>query len=49
MTLDYSVPGQVQISMFDYIEEILTAFDKAEPKCTSTKIECGARQSFQGE
>ena len=37
MTLDYTVPSQVQISMFDYIDEILTAFDKAEPKCSSTK------------
>jgi hypothetical protein len=30
MTLDYSVKGQVKISMIDYIDEILTAFDKAE-------------------
>jgi len=32
MTLDYSVPGQVKISMQQYIDEILEAFDKAEPK-----------------
>jgi hypothetical protein len=37
MTLDYSVKGQVKISMFDYIDEILTAFDKAEPKGGGTK------------
>jgi hypothetical protein len=38
MTLDYTVRGQVKITMFDYIDEILTAFDKAEPKggCTKT-------------
>ena len=35
MTLDYSVKGQVQISMIDYIDEILSAFDKAEPETTS--------------
>jgi hypothetical protein len=32
MTLDYSVPGQVRISMIDYVDEILSAFDKAVPK-----------------
>ena len=31
MTLDYRIKGQVQISMIDYIDEILSAFDKAEP------------------
>ena len=24
MTLDYIVPGQVQITMFDYVDEIIT-------------------------
>jgi hypothetical protein len=32
MTLDYSVPGQVKITMLDYVDAILAAFDKAEPK-----------------
>jgi hypothetical protein len=32
MTLDYTVRGQVKITMFDYVDEILNAFDKAEPK-----------------
>jgi hypothetical protein len=32
MTMDYTVCGQVKITMFDYIDYILTAFDKAEPK-----------------
>jgi hypothetical protein len=38
MTLDYSVPGQVKITMLEYVNEILAAFDKAEPKggCTKT-------------
>jgi hypothetical protein len=37
MTLDYTVCGQVTITMFDYVDEILTAFDKAEPKGGGTK------------
>jgi hypothetical protein len=32
MTLDYTVRGQVKITMFDYVVEILTAFDLAELK-----------------
>ena len=31
MTLDYSVPGQVKISMFDYVKDIIKAFDEAVP------------------
>jgi hypothetical protein len=37
MTLDYTVRRQVKISMFDYVNEILTAFDKAEPDGAGTK------------
>jgi hypothetical protein len=37
MTLQYTVCGQVKIIMFDYVDEILTAFDKAEPKGGGTK------------
>jgi hypothetical protein len=37
MTLDYTLRGQVKITMFDYIDEILTAFDNAEPKGGVTK------------
>jgi hypothetical protein len=29
MTLDYTVCGQVKITMFNYVDEIITAFDKA--------------------
>jgi hypothetical protein len=32
MTLDYTVPGQVKITMFDYFDKIIAAFDNAEPK-----------------
>jgi hypothetical protein len=37
MTLDYSVPGQVKIKILDYVDEILAAFDNAEPKGGGTK------------
>jgi hypothetical protein len=32
MTLDYIVPGQVKITMRDYVDELQAAFDKVEPK-----------------
>jgi hypothetical protein len=37
MTLDYTIRGQVKITTFDYVDEILAAFDKAEPKGGGTK------------
>jgi hypothetical protein len=37
MTLDYTVHGQVNISMFDYVNKIINDFDKAEPKGGGTK------------
>jgi hypothetical protein len=37
MTLDYSIPGQVKITMLDYADEILAVFDKVEPKGGGTK------------
>ena len=37
MTLDYTKVGQVNITMLDYIDEILDDFDKAGPTGGSTK------------
>jgi hypothetical protein len=37
MTLDYTIRGQVKITMFDCVDEIITALDKAEPKGGGTK------------
>jgi hypothetical protein len=37
MTLDYTVCGQVKITMLDYVDEILAAYNKAEPKGGGTK------------
>jgi hypothetical protein len=36
-TLDYTIRGQVKITMIDYVDEIITAFDKAEPNGGGTK------------
>jgi hypothetical protein len=37
MTLYYTVRGQVKRTMFDYVDDILAAFSKAEPKGGGTK------------
>jgi len=47
ITLDYTVCGQVKISMFDYVNEILTAFDKAEPKVAGTKTSAAPEHLFK--
>jgi len=47
MTLDYRVRGQVKISMFDYIKEILTAFDKADPKGGGVKSSAAPENLFR--
>jgi hypothetical protein len=47
MTLDNTVHGQVKITVFDYIDEILTAFDKAEPKGCGTKSSAAPESLFK--
>jgi hypothetical protein len=47
MTLDYTARGQVKITMFDYVDEILTAFDKAEPKYCDTKTSAAPASLFK--
>jgi hypothetical protein len=47
MTLDYTVRGQVNITMFDYVDEILTAFDKAEPKGGGIKTSAAPYSLFK--
>jgi hypothetical protein len=49
MTLDYSVPGQEKITMLDYVNEILDAFDKAEPKGGGTKTSADPDSLFKVE
>jgi hypothetical protein len=47
MTLDCSVSGQVKITMLDYVNEILAAFDKAEPKVGGTKTSAAPDGMFK--
>jgi hypothetical protein len=47
MILDYTVCGQVKITMFDYVNEILVAFNKAEPKGGGTKSSASADSIFK--
>jgi hypothetical protein len=47
ITLDYTVRGQVKISMFDYVDEIFTSFDKAEPKGGGTKSSAAPDSLFK--
>ena len=47
MTLDYTVRGQVKISMFDYVDEILTAFNKADPKRGGIKMSTTPENLFK--
>jgi hypothetical protein len=47
MTLEYTVRGQVKITMFDYVDKILTAFDKAEPKGGATKTSASPYSLFK--
>ena len=47
MTLDYTVRGQVQITMIDFLDEVLTAFDKAETKGGGTKTSAAPENLFK--
>ena len=47
MTLDYTTSGQVKVTMFDYIEEILAAFDAVDPKATGTKASASLDKLFK--
>jgi hypothetical protein len=47
MTLYYTVCVQVKITMFDYIDEILDAFNKAEPKGGGTKSQAAPESLFK--
>jgi hypothetical protein len=46
MTLDYTVDGQVKISMDDYVEEILAAFEAAEPTNHGVKTSAAPSNLF---
>jgi hypothetical protein len=50
MTLDYTIcsPVKCNILMFNYIDEIIDAFDKAEPKGGGTKSSAALDDLFSG-
>ena len=47
MRLDFTIPGQVIILMFNYINELLEAFDKAEPNEKGTKSSAALDDLFK--
>ena len=47
MNLDYTVRGQVQITMINILENICIAFDKAEPKGGGTKTNASPKNLFK--
>jgi hypothetical protein len=47
ITLDYTVCGQIKISMFDYVDEIIADFDKAEPKGVGTNTSAAPDSLFK--
>jgi hypothetical protein len=47
MKIDYTTPGRVIISQFEYIQEIITAFDKADPTGGGTKSSSAPNNLFR--
>ena len=47
MTLDYTVGGQVEITMTNFLDEVLIAFDKEEPKGGGTKTSAAPENLFK--
>ena len=46
-TLDYTVCGQVQITMIDFLDKFLISFDKAEPKGGGTNTSAAPENLFK--
>ena len=46
MTLDFTTPGQVKVTMFDYIKEILATFEKVAPMELGTKTSAAPKNLF---
>ena len=47
MTLDYTVSGISKISILEYIDEILNAFDKVDPSNSVTKSSATLENMFK--
>ena len=46
MRLDFSVEGQVKVSMFDYVDKILTDWNERAPEDQGTKTSAAPRDLF---
>ena len=46
MTLDCTVRGQVSVTVFEHLEEMLKVFDEAEPKGCGTKSSAASANLF---
>ena len=46
MKLDYLTPGQVVFSLFDYVDEIIAAFERADPSSKGTKTSAAPDNLF---
>jgi hypothetical protein len=46
MKLDFTLPGRVKITMLDYVEEIIVAFEKADPEACGTKTSAAPTNLF---
>ena len=46
MRIDYSESGQAKVTMLNYVEVILTAFAKSDPKATGTKYSAAPDNLF---
>ena len=47
MNLDYTVRGQVQITMINFLDEVLIVFEKAEPKGGGTNKSAAPENLFK--
>ena len=47
MILEYTVRGQVQITIIDFLDEVVIDLDKAEPKGGDTKTSAAPKKLFK--
>ncbi len=47
MVLDYTTPGQVAINMFDFLDELVVTFEKAEPNGAGIKATAAPSNLFK--
>ena len=47
MTLNYEYSGEVRISMFKYVEEVIEAFKQAKLSSTMVSLKSGRRKGLE--